>query len=147
MLAAMPPRASNAADLAERGDWAGCLSALLVQWRETRAPDLAALIERVSPKAAGPPVAGSGSVTANVKRRIASATDLDVAPIIELALREMRTFPRAYLWIVELAEARPPDPRIATALVEVIKFSPFVRLRHSQQGALERGLVPALDAI
>jgi len=143
----MPKAAPDAAALAEHGDWAGCLSVLLAAWRETRAPELAALIERVSPRAAGPPVGASGSVTATVKKRIATATDADVAPVIELALREMRTFPRAYRWVVELAEARPPDPRIATALVEIIKFSPFVRLRYNQQGALEGGLVPALDAI
>jgi uncharacterized protein (TIGR02996 family) len=143
----MAKAAPDAAALAESGDWAGCLSALLATWREARSPELAALIERVSPRAAGPPVGASGSVTAAVRKRIATATDIDVAPIIELALREMRTFPRAYRWVVELAEARPPDPRIATALVEIIKFSPFVRLRGNQQGALERGLVPALDAI
>jgi hypothetical protein len=83
----------NAADLAERGDWAGCLSALLAQWRETRAPALAELIERVSPRAAGPPVVGGGSNTANVKKRIAKATDTDVPPIIELALVVDYTFP------------------------------------------------------
>jgi uncharacterized protein (TIGR02996 family) len=142
-----PPRPSglleDAAGAAGRGDWPGALSALLAAWRAARDPELAALIERVSARGAGPPVAGPGSATANLRRRIAAATDADVGPILELALRQIRTFPRAYHFVVELAESRPPDPRAAAALAAVIEQPPFV----DRDGALYPDVVTALDRI
>ena len=138
-----PDALEAAIDAARGGDWPGALSALLAAWRAARDPDLAALIERVSARAAGPPVAGPGSTTANLRKRIAAAADADVGPILELALRQIRTFPRAYHFIVELAGARPPDPRIAAALAAVIERPPFV----DREGALYPDVVVALDGI
>ena len=112
-----PDALEAAVDAAAGGDWPGALSALLAAWRAVRDPNLAALIERVSARAAGPPVAGTGSTTANLRKRIAAATDADVAPILELALRQMRTLPeRVSLHQRARRTARPPDPRIAAAL-------------------------------
>lgn len=138
---------SAAVEAARRADWPACLSALLAAWREAKDPAIAELIESVAPRAAGPPVGGSGSVKSSMAKRIAAATDADVDPILEVALREMRVTPHSHGYIVKLAAARPPDPRIAKALAEVIENPPFVELKRNAEGALQPDVVRALDAI
>ncbi|HEU0033727.1 MAG TPA: TIGR02996 domain-containing protein [Kofleriaceae bacterium] len=137
----------DAVDAARRGAWADCLSALLVVWRRDRDPKLAALIDRVSAVAARDvaPVAGAGSATAAVEARIANATDADVAVILDHARRQIRVYPRAQYWIIALATDRAPDPRIATALAELVERPAFVAYRG--HGALVPEVVEALDAI
>jgi len=53
----------RAADSAQTEAWPACLSALLEAWRAAADPRLAALIDKVSPRAAGPEVGGSGALS------------------------------------------------------------------------------------
>lgn len=115
-------------------------------WREVPDPLLAALIDRVSARTPSEPIGGSNK-TATVKKRLARATELDVPAILDYALTEMRTFPRAYAAAVQLAGKVPPDPRIAAALVAIIEDPPFVELKQNAQGALQGDVVEALHAI
>src|SRR5688572_3877052 len=134
---------AKASEAAQRGEWAVCLGQLLALWRTARDPDLARVIERVSPRASGPAVTGGSSVAKAVAKRIANADETDVGPILELALTQVRTFPRAYRYVVQLAGAVAPDPRIASALASLIESCPWAGVN----GALQGDVVEALGAI
>jgi uncharacterized protein (TIGR02996 family) len=123
---------------ARASDWPACLSALLAAWRATKTAELADAIDRASTRAAGPEVA-RGATGA----RIAAATDADVGPIVALIRRQVRTQPRFREHALELARSRPPDPRIATVLAELIERAPSI----NRDGALDSAVVDALDAI
>jgi uncharacterized protein (TIGR02996 family) len=128
----------DALTAARASDWPACLSALLAAWRATKTAELADAIDRASTRAAGPEVA-RGAISA----RIAAATDADVGPIVGLIRRQVRTQPGFGEHAVQLARARPPDPRIATLLAELFALSPF----SNRDGALDPDVLDALDAI
>jgi uncharacterized protein (TIGR02996 family) len=132
-----------AREAARRADWPACLSALLATWREVPDPALAVLIERVSSKISSNPITGGLPAA---EERIATATDVDVPAILDYALTEMRTFPRAYGAAVLLAR-RPRDPRIAAALARIIEDPPFVEFKRNHQGGLQGDVVEALHRI
>ena len=131
-----------AVEAARRKDITACLSALLDEWRETRDAALAAFIERVGTLVPAEPIASKG-ITKNVDERIARATDADVTTIITVVLREIRNIPRLYTAIVKLAAKSEPDPRIASALAELVRTAPFKQT----DGALYGDVIEALDAI
>ncbi|HET9991429.1 MAG TPA: TIGR02996 domain-containing protein [Kofleriaceae bacterium] len=130
---------SAANDAAARGDWAACLSALLAMWRTSPAPELAALIDRVAERCAAPECAPT---TAAIKKRIATATDTDITPILATILRQARVTPSIMSHAIALAQ-RGRDPRIATLLAHFVEHYPY---RH-EAGELDAKLLDALVAI
>src|SRR6185503_10028023 len=130
--------AMTALEAAIAGDWAACLSALLALWRDHRAPELAAAIDRASERVRAPAVTSK-----TIAARIAGAGDADIGPIVELIRRQLRTQPRFGDHAVALANARPHDPRIAALLAHMFEHSPWAQ----HDGALDRDVLDALDAI
>jgi uncharacterized protein (TIGR02996 family) len=130
----------DAVSAAERADWSACLSALLARWRDAKVPPLAELIERISPVVAAPPCPPTA---AGIAARVEAASDADIGPILETVLREVRRTPRLYRFVVELADRRAPDPRIAAALAALVARPPFAR----RDGGLYGDVIAALDRI
>jgi uncharacterized protein (TIGR02996 family) len=128
----------TALEAARLCDWPACLSALLELWRAHRTPELAALIDLASERARGLEVAPR-----SIGKRIASATDIDVVPIVDVIRRQLRTQPSFAAHAIELAKTRPPDPRIATLLAEIFERSPY----SSGHGPLDRRVLDQLVAI
>ncbi|HEU0035737.1 MAG TPA: TIGR02996 domain-containing protein [Kofleriaceae bacterium] len=131
---------ADAIDAAERADWSACLSALLAAWRQTSLPALADLIDRVSGKVVAPAVTPRAAA---IKKRIEAASDSDVGALLDMLLREVRTSPGMYGYVVELAHRRPRDPRIARAVAALIALPSFT----ATTGAPYKDLIEALDAI
>jgi len=131
---------ADAIAAAEREDWAACLTALLAAWRPKREPELAALIDRVAARTSAPVVEARAPVIA---ARIRAASDVDIGPIVETVLRQARTVPDIVRLVIELANTRAPDPRVASLVAGFFGKSPYVR----EDGALEPGIADALDRI
>ncbi len=123
---------------ARESNWPACLTALLGAWRVHRGAELAELIDRASTRARGLEVAPR-----DIAKRIASATDVDVAPIIDLIRRQLRTQPSFAAHAIALARARPADPRIATLLAEIFERSPY----SGEHGPLDRRVLDPLAEI
>jgi uncharacterized protein (TIGR02996 family) len=131
----------NAALTAARErDWAACLAALLVVWREYKDAALAELIDRVGASISVEPVASDGK---SIAKRVAAATEADVTAILDVVRREMPDNPRLFDAIVQLARACEADPRIAAALAFVVEHPPFSRT----DGALYGDVIAALGKI
>ncbi|MEP6865066.1 MAG: TIGR02996 domain-containing protein [Deltaproteobacteria bacterium] len=130
---------SAANDAAARGDWRACLSALLAMWRESKAPELARLIDRVAERCGAPECAPTGAA---IKKRIAAASDADVTPILATIQRQARVTPSIIAHAIALAQ-RGADPRVATSLAHFIEHYPY---RH-EAGELDASLLDPLVAI
>jgi uncharacterized protein (TIGR02996 family) len=127
---------------ARRHDWPTCLSALLVEWRDSRDPTLASLIDHIGALAPAEQI-GKGGLAKALQARIGTATDADVTTILATILREVRTTPALYMLVVQLAGKREADPRIAAALAHLVENPPFKKT----DGALYGDVIRALDAI
>jgi len=110
----------------EGGDRAGALQLLLERWRATRAPRLAAAVERLGREIdrALPPVAGKTRKALHGQwldvERAGRAVDVD-------RLLAVLTHPPAALVgeRIQRLEMRPPDPRVAAALVQMAIDCPY----------------------
>jgi uncharacterized protein (TIGR02996 family) len=123
---------ADAIAAAHREDWPACLSALLVAWRAHRAPELAALIDRVAQRIRVPERRSTAGVIA---KWIEDASDADVTPILAAIVRQA-PHELAVRWHAITLAQRGPDPRIATVLAK------FLAEAH-----LDVTLLDALDAI
>lgn len=121
---------------AEQGDWHACLTALLVEWRKHRQPELAELIEQVGDRV---PVAAIEPTAAAIKKAIEHATDADLTMIAGTIRRQCRTQPN----LMSAATLLPVDPRSASLLAELFEHSPFART----EAALDRPTLDALERI
>src|SRR5213083_2503439 len=111
---------SRALEAAGRGDRVAYLAALLEAWRALRDPELAALVERLGAALPARPLP-RGPLAKTLRASIATATDVEVSAIVAIVMRELRTMPRLWEVLVELAAARPADPRIASALAQIVE--------------------------
>src|SRR5688572_7394711 len=136
------PTVKAALEAARNRDWAACLSALLVEWRATQDPALAALTETVGAIAPAEPLPEDGVGNA-ITARMQQATDADVTAILAAIVRGTRTMPNLHGAAVKLANMRAPDPRIAATLAHFVENPPFKRT----DGALYPDVIEALDAI
>ena len=116
---------NSAARALESGDFDSALSALLVAWNETRAPELAALIDEVS-----------ASVTAQLPKLDGKKQGPALAAWVELArAKRPGDVGRMMVGLIEVLASgpmrfplprldelltMPPDPRIARALLDAI---------------------------
>ena len=123
---------ADAIAAAEREDWPACLSALLVAWRAHRAPELAALIDRVAERIRVPE---RRSTAAMIAKWIDGASDADVTPILAAIVRQA-PHEVAVRWHAVTLAQRGPDPRIATVLASFLEHS-----------YVDTDLLDALDAI
>ena len=136
----MVPAIDRASAASASGDWAACLVALLAAWRVAKQPPLADLIERVSARVSSPPCPPRAAA---ITKRIAGASDLDVAAILEVVALQVRVSPGWSGYVGRIARDRPADPRVATALASFVRRSP----RAGMDGALDESIVGPLDAI
>jgi len=136
----MASTTSAANDAAERGDWPACLAALLELWRDQPAFELARLIDDVAARCNAPECAPTAAA---IKKRIASATDADITPILATIIRQARVMPNIARHAYALAASRRPDPRIAATLSHFLEHYPYAHA----DGALDRELVDGLVAM
>lgn len=111
--AAAPAPGSDVAAMLKAERWADALEALLQRWRDDRAPELAALIERVSSKLPTP------------KSWRLSATDAASTNLVELLGTLTEGKFADSLQRIQQLEKLPADPRVAAALTRLIVTPPF----------------------
>ena len=139
-------------------DWRTAIETALASWRTRRAPELADLVDALGsklptapfPKASAPVfhevwlVAVAADPIGNLGAALAALTRLLPLGNPERGRSHAELRYRYAPWLARLAALRPiEDPRIATALVDVLRTTPFTEIFVTEQTAYD----PVLDLL
>lgn len=107
-------------------DWPDALDRALEAWRETRHPHLAALVRSLSPRAGAhftPPRARTSDAFERAWCEVAKSDPSALATgwLAETFAKKIASPMAPFVRRGPLLANRPPDPRVATALVEVLR--------------------------